>query len=216
MLDEMLGDRGYFRGSTILVSGTAGTAKTSVSAHFVDAACRRGERVLYFLFEESPQQLTRNMRSIGLDLQPWVDQGLLTFHADRPSRFGLEQHLAELQRIVAQTNPSVVVMDPMTNLVAVGSQTAVRSMLVRVIDYLKCKAVTALFTSLTPGDPESLSTDALISSLMDTWVMLSLREHERTRCREIAVLKSRGMPHSNRVREFFLTSGGFKPNDMQG
>jgi circadian clock protein KaiC len=216
MLDEMLGDRGYFRGSTVLVSGSAGTAKTSVAAHFIDAACRRGERGLYFLFEESPQQVTRNMRSIGLDLQPWVDQGLLTFHADRPSRFGLEHHLAALQRIVKQVNPSVVVMDPVTNLIAIGSPSAVRSMLVRVIDYLKVQGITGLFTSLTPGNVEPLTTEALISSLMDTWVLLTLREVDRARSREIAVLKSRGMSHSNRVREFALTASGFTPNDTRG
>jgi circadian clock protein KaiC len=212
----MLGERGYFRGSTVLVSGTAGTAKTTLAAHFVDATCRRGERALYSLFEESPRQVIRNMRSIGLDLQPWVDQGLLTFHADRPSRFGLEHHLAALQRIVKQTSPSVVVLDPITNLIAIGSHNAVRSMLVRVIDYLKVNGITALFTSLTPGRAETLSSDALISSLMDTWIVLALREHERARYREIAVLKSRGMPHSHRVREFVLTASGFKPNDTQG
>ena len=209
-LDEMLSGAGYYRGSTVLLSGTAGTGKTSLAAHFVDAACGRGERCLYFLFEESPQQLMRNMRSIGIDLQQWVDRGLLNFQADRPSRFGLETHLTAMQRAVRDFNPMVTVTDPITNLLTVGTQSDVRSMLTRIIDYLKMQTITGLFTSLTPGRQEFEATDAGISSLMDTWIVLSTHEENRKRRRRLSVLKSRGMFHSNSVREYMLTDEGLR------
>jgi circadian clock protein KaiC len=209
-LDAMLSGRGYYRGSTVLLSGTAGTGKTSLAAHFVDAACRRGERCLYFLFEESPQQLIRNMRSIGIDLRQWVERGLLQFHADRPSRFGLETHLTAMQRAVRDFEPLVTIVDPVTNLLTVGTQNDVRSMLTRVIDYLKSQAITGLFTSLSPGRMELEETDAGISSLMDTWIVLSIHEEQRKRRRRLTVLKSRGMAHSNSVREYALTDDGLQ------
>jgi circadian clock protein KaiC len=209
-LDAMLSGRGYYRGSTVLLSGTAGTGKTSLAAHFVDAACRRGERCLYFLFEESPQQLIRNMRSIGIDLRQWAESGLLQFHADRPSRFGLETHLTAMQRAVRDFEPLVTVVDPVTNLLTVGTQNDVRSMLTRVIDYLKSQAITGLFTSLSPGRIELEETDAGISSLMDTWIVLSMHEEQRKRRRRLTVLKSRGMAHSNSIREYVLTDDGLQ------
>lgn len=212
-LDEMLSGKGYYRGSTVLLSGTAGTGKTSLAAHFVDAACRRGERCLYFLFEESPQQLMRNMSSIGIDLRQWVERGLLHFQADRPSRFGLETHLAAMHRAVRDFKPVVTVTDPVTNLLTVGSQSDVRSMLTRIIDYLKLEAITGLFTSLTPGRTELEETDAGISSLMDTWIVLRINEEQRKRRRWLSVLKSRGMAHSDRVREYLLTEQGLQVLD---
>jgi circadian clock protein KaiC len=215
-LDEMLGGQGYFRGSTVLVSGTAGTGKTSLTTHFTDAACRRGERVLYFLFEESPLQLMRNMRSIGIDLQPWVDKGLLHFQADRPSRAGLESHLALMYQNVRDFKPSVTVVDAVTNLLSVATANDVRAMLMRVIDYLKVNEVTGFFTSLTPGKNESEETEAGVSSLMDAWIVLTIQEIDRERRREIRVLKSRGMAHSNRVHEFELTDHGLRLLDDTG
>jgi circadian clock protein KaiC len=212
-LDDMLSGRGYYRGSTVLLSGTAGTGKTSLAAHFVEAACQRGERCLYFLFEESPQQLMRNMRSIGINLQPWVDRGLLLFHADRPSRFGLETHLAAMHRAVRDFQPTVTVADPITNLLTVGTQNDVRSMLTRVIDHLKSQGITGLFTSLTSGSKELEETDAGISSLMDTWVVLLINVENRRRRRWLSVLKSRGMAHSNNVREYMLTDHGLQVLD---
>ena len=209
-LDGMLSGKGYYRGSTVLLSGTAGTGKTSLAAHFVDAACRRGERCLYFLFEESPAQLMRNMRSIGIDLEQWVKSGLLQFHADRPSRFGLETHLAGMQRAVRTFNPTVTVADPVTNLLTVGTQGDVRSMLTRIIDYLKQAAITGLFTSLTSGATELNDTDAGISSLMDSWIVLRVNEVNRKRRRWLSVLKSRGMAHSNEVVEYMLTDQGLQ------
>ena len=207
-LDEMLSGRGYYRGSTVLVSGTAGTGKTSLAAHFADAACRRGERCLYFLFEESPQQMVRNMRAAGIDLQPWVDSHLLQFHADRPSRFGLETHLVAVHRAVEQFRPDVVVIDPMTNLLMVGTQTDVRAMLTRIIDFLKMQNVTAVFTALTPGGVETTSTETMISSLMDTWLLVTTEQVDRMRQRWLYVLKSRGMAHSDETRQFRITSDG--------
>jgi circadian clock protein KaiC len=212
-LDAMLGGQGYFRGSTVLVSGTAGTGKTSLAAHFTDFACRRGERVLYFLFEESPQQLMRNMRSIGIDLLPWVEQGLLRFHADRPSRAGLEAHLALIYQAVEDFKPSVTIVDAITNLLTVGTANDVRAMLMRVIDHLKMNGVTGFFSSLTPGKTELEETDAGVSSLMDTWIVMTIREVNRERRRELSILKSRGMAHSNRIRDFELTDRGLRVID---
>ncbi len=208
-LDDMLAGRGYYRASTILMSGSAGTGKTTLSAHFVDAACARGEKCMYFLFEESPQQMIRNMKSAGIDLKRWVDKGLLTFHADRPNRHGLETHLLEMHHAVEMNDPDVVVVDPITNLMAVGTQTDVRSMLTRVIDFLKTRGVTALFTSLTSSSATLEHTEAMISSLMDTWVLVAFDTVEAQRTRHLFVLKSRGMPHSDTVVPFKITSQGF-------
>src|SRR6186713_2369468 len=207
-LDEMLGDKGYYRASTVLLSGTAGTGKTTLAAHFVGAACARGEKCLYFLFEESPQQMIRNMRAAGIDLQRWHDKGLLKFHADRPDRHGLETHLLEMHHAVEMFEPDVVVIDPITNLMSIGTQPDVRAMLTRVIDYLKTRGVTALFTSLATSASNLEATEAMISSLMDTWVLVAVSEKERKRNRWIYVLKSRGMPHSNDVRAFDIGDGG--------
>jgi circadian clock protein KaiC len=213
-LDEMLSGKGYYRGSTVLVSGTAGTGKTSLAAHFLDAACRRGERCLCFLFEESPQQLLRNMRSIGIDLEPWVADGLLQFHADRPSRYGLETHLVTMHQVVADFKPTVTVIDPVTNLMTVGTYSDVQAMLTRMIDHLKTENITALLTSLTPGQTDIERTETTISSLMDTWIMLANDDVGGLHRRGVYVLKSRGMAHSNEVREFALTDHGLSVLDQ--
>jgi len=207
-LDDMLGGLGYYRGSTVLVTGTAGTGKTTLAAHFADAACQAGQRCLYFLFEESPQQMLRNMGAAGIDLSRWVGGGGLQFHADRPSRHGLETHLVFMHRAVDQLRPDVVIIDPMTNLLTIGTQVDVRAMLTRMIDFLKTRGITALFTSLTPGGTPLDSTETVISSLMDTWVMMTTEEVDRRRRRWISVLKSRGMPHSDEVREFRFSDHG--------
>jgi circadian clock protein KaiC len=215
-LDEMLSGQGYYRGSTILVSGAAGTGKTSLSAHFLDAACRRGERCLCCLFEESPAQHLRNMRSIGVDLEPWVAAGLLQFHAARPSRYGLETHLVSMHQMVAEFKPSVVVIDPVTNLMTVGTFADVQAMLTRMIDHLKTENITAMLTSLTPGQTAIERTETTISSLMDTWVVLANDEVRGRHRRGLYVLKSRGMAHSNELREFELTDRGFDVLDAAG
>ena len=213
-LDAMLGDKGYFRGSTVLVSGTAGTGKTSVAAHFVQAACERGERCLYLAFEESPDQIIRNMRSIGLDLEPWVRKGVLRFHATRASLYGLELHLATVHRVVGQYDPRVVVIDPINNLIRVGDRRDVTAMLTRLIDFLKGRGITAVLTSMTAPDEALETTDADISSLVDTWLLLRHVELEGERNRALYVLKSRGMAHSNQVREFLLTDRGVELVDV--
>jgi circadian clock protein KaiC len=207
-LDEMLSGQGYYRGSTILVSGTAGTGKTSLAAHFLDAACRRGERCLCFLFEESPQQLLRNMRSIGIDLEPWVAAGLLQFHADRPSRYGLETHLVTMHQVVADFKPTVTVIDPVTNQMTVGTFTDVQAMLTRMIDHLKTANITAMLTSLMPGHTDIERTETTISSLMDTWIVLANDTVGDRHRRGLYVLKSRGMAHSNEMCEFVMTNRG--------
>jgi circadian clock protein KaiC len=215
-LDAMLSGKGYYRGSTILVSGTARTGKTSLAAHFLDAACRRGERCLCFLFEESPLQLLRNMRSIGIDLEPWVAAGLLQFHAARPSRYGLETHLVTMHQVVASFRPTVAVIDPVTNLMSVGTYADVQAMLTRMIDHLKTENVTAMLTSLMPGKNEIERTETSISSLMDTWIVLANDEVDGRHRRGLYVLKSRGMAHSNELREFTLTDRGLDLQENGG
>jgi circadian clock protein KaiC len=213
-LDGMLGGQGFFRGSSILLSGTSGAGKTSVAAHFVDAACRRGERCLYFAFEESPRQIVRNMRSIGIDLEPWVRKGLLQFQAARPTYGGIEQHLLVTHKCVTGFQPSVVVVDPITNLLVVSTLREVRSMLTRLVDFLKTAQITAVFTSLTAGSGTLEATEADVSSLMDTWVLLRTIEVGGELNRALYVLKSRGMAHSNQIREFLLTNDGLRLLDV--
>jgi circadian clock protein KaiC len=207
-LDQMLGGQGFYRGSSILVSGTSGAGKSSVASHFIDAACRRGERCLYFAFEESPAQIVRNMRSIGFALDQWVERGLLRFSASRPSLFGLEMHLAHMHRGIAAFAPNVVVVDPISSLLEDGPEREVRAMLLRLIDYLKAEGITAMFTNLTQGMIETGKTDASVSSLMDSWLLLLSREVSGEYNRQLYLLKSRGMAHSNQVREFILSDQG--------
>jgi len=209
-LDEMLGGQGYYRGSSVLLSGTAGTGKSSLSAFFADATCRRGEKCLYFAFEESPSQIVRNMRSIGLDLQPWIDQGLLTIHSTRPMHYGLEMHLATMHRLIDRAKPTAVIIDPVTNMEAVGSNADVNAMMIRLVDFLKGRGITGLFVSLTSASSAMESTVIGMSSLMDTWLLVRELENEGERNRGIYVLKSRGMPHSNQIREFMITSQGIE------
>jgi circadian clock protein KaiC len=207
-LDTMLGGKGYFRGSTILVSGTAGTGKTSVAAHFVDAACQRGERSVFFAFEESPSQIIRNMRSIGIDLQQWVGKGLLHFYAEWPTVYGLEAHLASMEKIIDLFKPKVVIVDPVTNLISVGSEADVKAMLIRLLDRMKSNQTTALFTTLTGGGGSLELTEVGTSSLTDTRLLLRDIEIGGERNRTMYILKSRGMAHSNQIREFLLTDKG--------
>jgi circadian clock protein KaiC len=206
-LNQMLGVGGFYQGTSILVSGTAGTGKTSLAAHFVDSVCARGERCLYFAFEESPAQIVRNMRSIGLDLQPRVDAGLLRFEAARPSLFGLEMHLARMYREIEEFSPAAVVIDPISALK--GDTGDVHSMLLRIIDLLKSRGITAFLSHLLSAQGID-DTDAGMSSLMDTWISLVQLESNGERNRGIYVLKSRGMNHSNQIREYQLTSKGVK------
>jgi circadian clock protein KaiC len=213
-LDGMLGGKGFYRGSSILISGVAGTGKTSVAAHFVEAACRRGERCLYFAFEESPRQIIRNMRSIGIDLEPSVSKGLLKFQAARPTYSGIEQHLALTHKSISSFQPDVVVVDPVTNLTVVATQYEVRSMLTRVVDFLKTREITAVFTSLTAGGGSPEASEAAVSSLMDTWLRLESIPVGGERNRTLYVLKSRGMDHSNQIREFVITDHGLQLPDV--
>ncbi|HET7198070.1 MAG TPA: circadian clock protein KaiC [Burkholderiales bacterium] len=207
-LDEMLGGEGYFRGSSILVSGTAGTGKTSLAAHFTDATCRRGERCLYLAFEESPQQLARNMRSIGIELEPWLKKGLLRIEASRPTLHGLEMHLVRMHKLVGEYKPAAVIVDPISNLVNAGTQGDAEAMLVRLIDFLKSEGITALFTNLTSGGNAWERTEVGVSSLIDSWILLRDIELGGERNRSLYVIKSRGMRHSNRIREFRITPRG--------
>ena len=213
-LDMMLGRDGYYRGSSVLVSGTAGSGKTSVAAHFAQATCERGERCLYFLFEESPDQMTRNMRSIGLDLNQWVKKGLLELHAARPTAHGLEMHLATSHRAIERFEPAVVIIDPITSFSTGGNDIEVRTMLVRLIDHLKGLGVTTLLVSLAVAGRALGHTDSQISSLIDTWLLLRDIEQSSERRHVLQILKSRGMPHSNQMREFRLTGQGIELLDV--
>jgi circadian clock protein KaiC len=207
-LDEMMGGKGYIRGTTVLVSGTAGAGKSSMAAHFANAACRRGERCIYFAFEESPRQIMRNMRSIGLKLDQWVRKGNLVFHASRPMLYGPEMHLAKIHKLVREHDPDVVVLDPISNLVTAGSIEQATTMLLRLVDLLKSKQITALLTDLTSGGSALESTDVGISSIVDTWLLLRDVEYGGERNRAMYILKSRGMSHSNQLREFLITDKG--------
>ena len=213
-LDVMLGNKGYFRGSSILVSGTAGTGKTSLGAHFVRATCLRGERVLYFSLEESPAQIMRNMTSIGIDLEPLVKKGKLLFHAMRPTFTGLEMHLATMLKLIKDFNPTAVVVDPLNSFIAAENTIEAKSLAMRLIDYLKLQNITAFFTTLTSGGSSLEHTDVFISSLIDTWILLRDIELGGERNRGIYVLKSRGMAHSNQIREFLLTVKGIVLKDV--
>jgi circadian clock protein KaiC len=215
-LDAMLGGKGYYRGSSILVSGTAGTGKTSLAAHFVHESARRGERCLYFAYEESPNQLMRNMRSIGLDLEPFVRKGTLGLHASRPTLHGLEMHLVKAHKIVAEFQPTVVAVDPISNFISGGSAADAQLMLLRLLDFLKSKQITAFFTHLTAGGKALEATDIGVSSLIDTWLLVREIEVGGERVRGLYVIKSRGMAHSNQVRKFLLTSRGVQLQDFKG
>ncbi|MDO8544227.1 MAG: circadian clock protein KaiC [Opitutaceae bacterium] len=207
-LDAMLGGRGFFRGSSILLSGTAGTGKTIVAANFAHAAGRRGERTLFFSFEESPNQIIRNMHSIGLRLETLVKRGLLRFHAARPSLYGLEMHLATMFKEITAFQPHVVIMDPITSMMDAGTPSECRGMVTRLVDYLKAGQVTTLFTSLTQGGHALQQSEASMSSLMDSWLLLQDVEGNGERNRVLYVLKARGMSHSNQIREFLISDRG--------
>jgi circadian clock protein KaiC len=216
-LDHMFERGGFYRGSSILISGTAGTAKTTIASYFALEQCRRKERVVYFAFEESPQQLIRNMKSVGMDLAPYVKSGALEIHSSRPSLNGLELHLLTLRKCIRDFKPTTVIIDPVSNLITVGSEYEVRSMLVRLIDMLKVNNITALFTSLnkqTEGFRPDLAEES-VSSLVDTWVTVRDMEGVGERNRGLFIVKSRGMGHSNQVREFVITGKGIQLLDVE-
>jgi circadian clock protein KaiC len=215
-LDAMLDGKGYYRGSSILVSGTAGTGKTSLAAHFAHATAQRGERCLYLAYEESPSQLMRNMRSIGVELEPLVKKGVLTIHSSRPTLHGLEMHLVQIHKMVAEHEPAAVIIDPISNFINSSTAIETQAMLMRMVDFLKTKQITALFTHLTSGGRAIEATDVGISSLIDTWLLVRDVETGNARTRGLYVLKSRGMPHSNEVREFTITPRGVQLKTKEG
>ncbi len=213
-IDAMLTGDGFYRGSSILLSGTAGTGKTSLAMTFLQAACIRGEKALYIGFEESAHQSIRNMASIGLNLRPWVEKGLLHFQNIRPSSLGLEAHLAEIHRVIKDVDPKVVVIDPITNFLSISESFGIKSMLTRLVDFLKTRQITAYFTHLSTAGGRMESTDENISSIMDTWLLLRDVEHEGRRSYALFVLKSRGMAHSHEMRKFMLTDDGIKLGEI--
>jgi circadian clock protein KaiC len=219
-LDAMLGDAGsvpadggYYKGSTVLVNGTAGTGKSTLAAQFCDATCRRGERALYFAFEESQAEIVRNMSSVGIDLQQAIDANLLRFECFRPSVLGLEGHLFAMQRSVNEFDPAVVVMDPVSDFLRIGSGADVSAMLTRQVDFLKARGVTAMFTSLN-SEVNPAEADQQIASLVDTWLLVKTMEGNGELNRLLYVLKSRGTAHSNQIREFVLTRQGIELADV--
>ncbi len=207
-LDEMLDGQGYYRGSTILLSGTAGTGKSSLCAHLAYETCRGGERCMYFSFEESPAQILRNMKSIGVDLAPFVKKGLLQFHSSRPTVQGLEMHLVRMHKLIEQFGPATIIVDPVSNLRSAGTMDDSTTMLTRLIEYLRKKKITAFLSTLTTGGGALEQTDEGLSSIVDTWLLLRDIELGGERNRLMYVLKSRGMAHSNQVREFRITGKG--------
>ncbi|HSR63590.1 MAG TPA: circadian clock protein KaiC [Gammaproteobacteria bacterium] len=213
-LDSMLGGKGYYHSSSVLISGTAGTGKSSLAAHFADAACGRGERVLYFSFEESPEQIVRNMKSIGINLQQWIKKSLLQIHSNRPSYAGLEMHLVVIHKLITDFKPHVVIIDPLNSFVFGDNVNQVKSMLIRLIDLLKTQQITGLFTNLSGGGATPEQTEVEVSSLIDTWLLVRDIDEGGERNRGLSILKSRGMAHSNQIREFLLTEHGVELRDV--
>ncbi len=209
-LDEMLGGQGFYRGSTILISGTAGTGKTSLAGSMVVAAGNRGERCLVFAFEESQAQMMRNMKSIGLDLGPLLRKNLLVHDASRPTTYGLEMHLVRMHKAIRETDPALVVIDPISSLLFAGDPREARNTMLLLLDFLKSRGITAVFTNLIADVANQEQTELAISSLIDTWILLRDIEIGGERNRGLYVLKSRGMAHSNQIREFILTSRGIE------
>jgi circadian clock protein KaiC len=213
-LDTMLGGQGYYRGTSVLISGTAGTGKTSFAAQFAKSACERGERCIYFAFEESPGQIIRNMRSIGIDLEPYIENGVMQISASRPMAYGLEMHLIAMRRLIDKFEPAIVIVDPISNMTNVGTQTDVKFTLTKLIDHLKLKNITAVCTSLVEHESiEGINAEG-ISSLIDTWINLRFFENNSERNRGVSVIKSRGMGHSNQIREYLLTDHGIEIKDV--
>jgi circadian clock protein KaiC len=209
-LDEMLGVGGYYRGSSVLVSGSAGTGKSTLAASLCRAACSAGSRCLYFSFEESPNQIVRNMRSVGIDLRPFVNKGLLHIVSNRPAAYGLERHLVSIHKQISEFRPAVVIIDPITSLISNADRNDVLAMSTRLVDYLKSEQITGFFISLSTAGSSLELTEISISSLMDTWLLLRDIELNGERNRGMYVLKSRGMAHSNQIREFVLTNKGIR------
>ncbi len=209
-LDNMFGGEGYYRGSSILITGTAGTGKSSLSACFAKSVCEGGEKCVYFAFEESAKQIIRNMRSVGMDLQPFVDGGLLKIQAARPMLYGLEEHLLNMHRIIQREKPAAVVLDPISNLEAIGDVLAIKLMFLRIIDFLKAKNITALCTCLTPGKGFPEATEVGVSSIMDTWILLEHTQKSGRRNRSLYIMKSRGIKHSNEIHPFKMTDNGIE------
>jgi circadian clock protein KaiC len=210
----MLDGKGFFKGSCILVSGTAGTGKTSIASCFADSTCKKDERCLYFAFEESPEQIIRNMHSIGINLERHIKKGLLKFYASRPTMYGLEMHLVMMYKLIKQFKPQTVVLDPITNLISVGSVSEVKSILIRLIDFLQTEQITVMFTALTLNNIINEQTDEGVSSLVDAWLLVRDIEANGERNRGMYIMKSRGMKHSNQVREFIITSKGLNLIDV--
>lgn len=213
-LDAMLGAGGFYQGSSILASGTAGTGKTSIASTFVNSACNDGFKSLFFAFEESPQQIIRNMRSIGVDLQSHIDSGMLKFYASRPTLYGLEMHLVAIHKAIKKFKPQVVVLDPITNLITIGSVSEVKAMLVRLIDFLQEEKITVMFTALTLNNIVNEQTDEGVSSLVDAWLLIKDIESNGERNKGLYVMKSRGMQHSNQIREFVISTNGLDLLDV--
>ena len=213
-LDEMLGGKGFFRGSSVLVSGTAGTGKTSMGASFANETCERGERCIYFAFEESPDQILRNMKSLNIDLNKHLQSGLLLFHASRPTLHGLEMHLLEIFKMIKLFKPRTIILDPITNLINVGTVADLKSMMIRLIDFLQHEQINVLFTALTLSTTINEQTDEGVSSLVDAWIMIRDIEFNGERNRGLYIMKSRGMKHSNQVREFVISDEGLSLVDV--
>ncbi|HCE44197.1 MAG TPA: KaiC 1 [Lentisphaeria bacterium] len=215
-LDAMLGDKGYYRGSTILVSGSAGSGKTTFGAQFVDSACRNGERALYMAFEESEEQLVRNMKSVGINLKKWVDKGLLEIASNRATLCGLEMHLVMAHKSVKEFKPKVVVIDPITTLTGAGVEGEAKAMMARLLDFLKIEGITVLANDLSLIGDKGEATEIGISSLCDTWIRLTMETQGYRRTRRISILKSRGMKHAHETKDLLITDKGLEIKDIPG
>ncbi|MDD5552951.1 MAG: ATPase domain-containing protein, partial [Candidatus Omnitrophica bacterium] len=215
-LDQMLENKGYYRGNAVLVSGSAGSGKTSVGAQFADSICRSGKRALFLSFEESEQQIMRNMKSIGLDLKKWADKGLLLFASHRGSFFGLEMHLVSAHDAINKFKPDVVIMDPITTFLEAGTLEEAKAMLARLMDYGKNRGITFLLTDLTIVGYKQEATEIGISSLCDVWIKLNMVDEGNSKKRRIHILKARGLNHSHETMDLVISSNGLSLRRIQG
>lgn len=208
-LDEVLGN-GYLRGSSILVSGSPGTAKTTLGGAFVAAACERGERAVFVSFDESGVQIVRNMRSVGIDLEPHVESGALCLKGYRASGTSAEGHMIEIVRLINATQPQVLVIDPVSALSKSGGSKLAADVTERLLDRAKSQGITVLMTSLLAAEahPDLEETRSHVSTIADTWIALSYNVRGGERNRGLTVIKSRGSRHTKEVRELILRPEG--------
>ena len=216
-IDNMLGGKGLYRGSTVYITGPSGAGKTSISSSFANGACSRGERALFLAFEESSDQIIRNMKSIGLSLDKWVNEKLLYFYTARATTNSLEGHLDNIMTMVREVEPTCVVLDPISAFRPIANENETKLMLIRLNDYLRARKITTVFTALSSDGEYSEHADVQLSSIADTWIVVRIMDYKGERNNVMQLMKSRGMSHSRQMKEMYFTGNGLKlQNVYQG